>query len=225
MKNPVAAAEWPDAHTHQLASGRQLQLLCITGKDLAAKRPIPPIQSFSAGLLPEDLELKEQLLPRFTECIQQPQCKAIGECGFDARYPDLNAQTELVQIQYNLSIQLQKPIIWHIVKSWEAFFRFQQQHPPQTPWILHGFIGSTGIARRLLHTGCYLSLGIHALKSPKTLAAIPLIPPDQLLLESDTQNPDLLPELYQKIARIRNTTTEILQQQILCNFTHLFLQS
>ncbi len=154
--------------------------------------------------------------------------RALGEIGLDFH----TAQTpqERQQQRYWFHLQLQEanerrlPVILHTVKAWEEVLALLKNFP-QMPVILHGFIGSPQLAKRLLSDGYYLSYGAKAFRSPKTLDALAVTPLDRLFLETDTTPTPDLPALYEQIATTLHLPLAQLRDHIFTNYQRLFNSS
>ncbi|WP_305239557.1 TatD family hydrolase [uncultured Muribaculum sp.] len=109
-----------------------------------------------------------------------PQVKAIGETGLDKNHPSPECQTQLLLEHIALSEKLKKPLILHIVRTYNEIIQLSQQVNPTQPWIIHGFRGKPQLAAQLLSHGFYISLGEHY--NPETAR---IIPSNRLLIETD----------------------------------------
>lgn len=87
--------------------------------------------------------------------------------------------------------------------------------------IFHGFIGSPEQARRAVLKGYYLSFGLRAFASPKTLESLREIPLSQLFLETDDSDVPI-EEIYARAAKVKGVTPEELQRATLENYGRIF---
>lgn len=110
------------------------------------------------------------------------QVVMIGECGIDKLRGagSIDEQIALTRRHAELSEQLGKPLILHIVGAWNDIIALRREMKPSQPWIIHGFRGKPQLARQLLDAGFHISLGKRY--NPETLA---VIPPDRLYRETD----------------------------------------
>ena len=87
--------------------------------------------------------------------------------------------------------------------------------------IFHGFIGSPEQARRAVGKGYYLSFGLRAFASPKTLESLRETPLSQLFLETDDSDVPI-EEIYARAAKVKGVTPEELQRATLENYGRIF---
>lgn len=110
---------------------------------------------------------------------------AIGECGLDRRYPtDLKKQSDVFFAQVLLAAEFRKPLVIHCVRAWEEVFHLLGRASFSFPVIFHGFNKGPSIARRIIESGYYLSIGqwIEKARIRELLKEIPL---ERLFLETD----------------------------------------
>ena len=115
-----------------------------------------------------------------------PQVKAIGETGLDKNSPAPELQLALLHKHIALSESLHKPLILHVVGTYNDIVAIRKKIRPAQPWIIHGYRGKPQLTAELLRHGFYLSLGQRYNPQSATL-----IPSDRLLLETDTSATDL----------------------------------
>ena len=92
--------------------------------------------------------------------VGHPQVLAIGEAGLDklADAP-IVVQIEVFEYQAQLSVELGKPLVIHLVKAVEELLKLKQRLQPANPWIIHGFRGKPALAQDYVRHGFYLSFG------------------------------------------------------------------
>ncbi len=128
---------------------------------------------------------------------QLPQAQLLGELGLDGykeRKATLVKQLPIFEKQLLLARQFSKPIVLHIVAAHDQALAALRAQAPWKGWV-HSFSGSAEQAAVYLDLGLMISLSGSATRLPeaklkKLLAAIP---PDRLLLETDS--PDQAPHL------------------------------
>ena len=120
-------------------------------------------------------------LERLAEIARRTDVVAIGETGEDMLRPDIDLQTELFRRHIELSEELGKPLLLHVVRAFDRILAIRKQARPTVPWIVHGFRGNERLARQLLDNGLYLSYGERF--NPK---AVEITPSERLLAETDT---------------------------------------
>ena len=87
--------------------------------------------------------------------------------------------------------------------------------------IFHGFIGSVQQAERAVSRGYYLSFGVGAFRSPKTLEALRLMPLDRLFVETDESEVGI-ENVYERVAQARGVELEELKYKLEENYKKIF---
>lgn len=148
-----------------------------------------PDALYSIGIHPWNTPLATpQLLATLATEALRPQIVAIGEAGLDRlQGGPLDRQIQLFESQVAISERLEKPLIVHCVRAWSELLALHRKLRPRQPWVIHGFRGKPELARQLLDSGLYISLGERY--NPATLA---IIPHDRLLRETDDSGKDSL---------------------------------
>ena len=135
------------------------------------------------------------------------EVQAVGETGLDfVRGADRAVQLAAFRAQLALARERRLPVVL-----------------PCRPRavIFHGFIGSPEQARRAVLKGYYLSFGLRAFASPKTLESLREIPLSQLFLETDDSDVPI-EEIYARAAKVKGVTPEELQRATLENYGRIF---
>jgi TatD DNase family protein len=201
-----------DIHTHNSAANSRFAILsCDT---------YIPERTISLGLHPwyASAEWRET----FTAIEQYAgnnNVAAIGECGIDALRSTLSLeeQAALLRAHALLAERVQKPLILHCVKAFDAIVALHKEISPKQAWIIHGFRGKPQQATQLTKRGFYLSFGEKFNK--ESLIATPA---KKLFIESD-ESPQSIATIYSSIAAAMGTTVEELAGQTMKN-CHLFGQ-
>jgi TatD DNase family protein len=167
-----------------------------------------------AGIHPWDA-YKALSLPNLEDC------DIIGETGLDLSCGvDIEQQRELFKWHLEQAEKLKKPIVLHVVRSFEQVIKMLQNRAIQGV-VFHGFIGSQQQATEALKRGYYLSFGERSLRSSRSREAIAATPIDRLFAETD-DNPLLAIEtIYDAIAEIKGISCESLAEQIEKNYKTL----
>lgn len=142
-----------------------------------------PDAIYSVGIHPWHSEnaLSDDNLKQLKSDASLACVKAIGETGLDRlRGAPLEKQTELLTRHIELSEQLGKPLVLHIVKAFSEIISLKHRSKPTQPWIIHGFRGKPQLALQLLEAGFYLSLG-----QRRNDESLKVIPSSRLLVETD----------------------------------------
>ena len=168
-----------------------------------------------AGIHPWDAE-RNLPMPDFSAC------DIVGETGLDyAKEVSKEAQQELFLRHLTAAEKLEKPVVLHVVKSFEDVMITLKKHRLQGV-IFHGFIGSREQAQRAISEGYYLSFGDRSLRSPRTREVIATINPENLFCETDDRDDISIEEIYAEVAKLRGTTQEELASEIEKNYIRLF---
>ena len=168
-----------------------------------------------AGIHPWDAE-RNLPMPDFSAC------DIVGETGLDyAKEVSREAQQELFLRHLTAAEKLTKPVVLHVVKSFEDVMLALKKHRLQGV-VFHGFIGSREQAQRAISEGYYLSFGDRSLRSPRTREVIATINPENLFCETDDRDDISIEEIYAEVAKLRGTTQEELASEIEKNYRRLF---
>lgn len=171
-----------------------------------------------AGIHPWAAE-HEVALPDFAVC------DIVGETGLDyACDVDRARQMELFRAHLRAAERLGKPVVLHVVRSFEDVTRTLGDYPTLRGILFHGFIGSVEQAARCFERGYYLSFGVRSLRSPRTREVIIATPADRLFVETDDSLSPTIKELYTAVAELRNASVEELGRQIEQNYEKLILR-
>ncbi|MFM7565705.1 MAG: TatD family hydrolase [Flavobacteriales bacterium] len=156
------------------------------------------------------------LLPSLEIALEHPTCKAQGEVGLDRlKGPGMEIQRSVLEEQLCLAAKHHKPVIFHIVQAWEAFYTLQNAHQ-STPWILHGFNQPKQFPR-LFDNPVYLSIGPAALSNPAMHPLLTKIPFERLLFENDDRDEEIQ-SVYQRFCGLTGIDIVALSHQIEQNF-------
>ena len=168
-----------------------------------------------AGIHPWDAE-RNLPMPDFSAC------DIVGETGLDyAKEVSREAQQELFLRHLTAAEKLTKPVVLHVVKSFEDVMLALKKHRLQGV-VFHGFIGNREQAQRAISEGYYLSFGDRSLRSPRTREVIATINPENLFCETDDRDDISIEEIYAEVAKLRGTTQEELASEIEKNYIRLF---
>lgn len=164
------------------------------------------IPYFSVGIHPWDVTeiVESQVEHLLIQYVAHPQCVAIGECGLDAVKGKPNLQLSILRRQIDVAIQFNKPLILHLVKAWPEWFRLMDSYTQPPTILVHGFRGNSQIAQQLVDRGISVSFGKPLLSDAKLQQVFQLIPENSWFLESDMENAELLPLLFQKAMELRS---------------------
>jgi TatD DNase family protein len=198
-----------NVHTHQ---SRSHEVAIVQAVDA------PLNQFHSSGIHPWFAD--SALLSSLEMALEHPACKALGEVGLDRlKGPSMEIQRSVLEKQLCLAAKHHKPVIFHIVQAWGAFYALQKAHQV-TPWILHGFNQPKQFPR-LLDTQIYLSIGPPALANPAMHSLLAKIPLERLLFETDDSDEEIQ-WVYQRFCTLAGFDLVALSQRIEQNFLAIF---
>ncbi len=141
---------------------------------------------------PEDSEILEEMARREAKVV------AIGEIGLDLYWKEVPLEAQLPVLEKMLAIarKLDLPVVIHnrdAQKEMRIFF--EEKEIEQLRGVMHSFAGSVDDARFYLERGMYISFtGVITFKNFKQIEVVESVPPERLLLETDS--PFLTPVPY-----------------------------
>ena len=156
---------------------------------------------YSFGIHPQDPYEAE--LPTLENLLQTKSIQAIGEIGFDL-YDKKNKSTLVMQkklwdIQVDLAIQYDIPIVIHLRKATHLIFQDVQRLKKIKAVIFHGWSGSIREAQSLIDkkVNAFFSIGKALLRGQKSvIETARSFPLDRLLTETDAPYMRLKGEAY-----------------------------
>lgn len=183
------------------------------------------LRFFSIGLHPwhaDQTDLKS-VLEKIGNLAQSEDCLALGECGLDKiKGPDFNIQMEVFEKQALLASDLNKPLILHVVKSFDEILHLHRKINPRKAWIIHGFRKDPQLARQLIQKGFMLSLGKAFLQQNNLWQLMDNSLMHAILFESDEEQDEIIRSIYQKAAEVKNLSNFELEKIIQNNFERTF---
>lgn len=151
--------------------------------------------------------------------LRLPDVVALGECGFDARegQPPLDVQERTFRAQLSLARTLRLPVILHLVRAHaRALSILEEDGPLPAGGVWHAFAGPAEAVERGLHLGLSFSVGalVFNESARRLRQALPLVPPERLLVETDAPHAALssLPEIVTALAALRGVEVEELRR-------------
>ena len=163
---------------------------------------------------------------RMAAYLQKYPHALVGEVGLD-RFHDKNfePQNSIFKTQIDLAKQYNRPLIIHAVRSHGWLDKYWSVLPQK--FVVHSFNGRRELLNKIIAAGGYVSLSSSILKNPHKEDIVQLIPPERLLLETDSPsqsiyqtkegNPVELPVLAAEIAALQNKDVETVVMQIYQN--------
>ena len=182
----------------------------------------------------ENADFLEQLL-------QQKQLNAIGEAGFDYFTPEFRQHTalqeEMFNIQLELALQYNMPMVIHARKANNKLFEYSRQFKKLPAVLFHSFMGPEREAQSLIAHGinAYFSFGKQIMNNnKKVLDCATHLPLQNLLLETDAPfqylkgeeftSPQDIIKIYETFFQLRTESDEKIFHQFKDNFNGLFLK-
>ena len=187
----------------------------------------------SAGIHPwwlEEITVEEitALKTHVESLARSGKLWGIGETGFDRTYPEfMDLQKELFDWHLNLAESLNLPLVIHNVRSGSDFLEILKRVKPTIPWIFHDFRGNEELVKSLLklHPDCFFSFGLSLDNSPQVRELLPLIPMENIFLETDNQKHLDIHDIYLRAAETLKVDVDFLKSQIWHNFKKLTLNT
>jgi TatD DNase family protein len=144
----------------------------------------------TVGLHPHDASRMPVEWASISALAKAPRVVGIGEAGFDLyyRHSEPDAQEAAFRAQVRLAAQAGLPLVIHSRDAWDETFSVLDSEDLPDRVIFHCFTGGPSEAERALGLGTYLSFsGIASFPNAADVrAAAALVPPDRLLVETDS---------------------------------------
>lgn len=237
----------PDASLQQLldeATGTSVSTIISTAVDLlSSSKVVKQCESFSriygaAGISPFDvISLPDNWEKQLHDFLNKPKIIALGEIGIDDsndRYPSLEKQIPIFEHQLHIANTLDLPAVIHSRGAEKDTARRCQKEGVKRA-LFHCFTGNYDSMKTILDCGYFISLsGIITFKNAEIRSLVPSIPPDRLLIETDspylspvpfrgkTNQPAYVKYVGEEVAKLRGVDPELLQERIRENFKKLF---
>lgn len=132
----------------------------------------------------------------------------VGECGLDharARTSGARArQLAALAAQLTLACTHDRPVVLHVVRATGAALAAVRAARLPRGGLLHGFTGPLEVAREWHRLGFMLGVGPAVHHSARLRAALPQLPSESLVVESDDADPaQTLPGVVAALAALR----------------------
>ena len=196
----------------------------------------------AVGVHPSDVaELNEKNFKELEQAADFKKTVAIGEIGLDYYWDKEQEVQENQRFWFRRQLALAKekdlPVIIHSRDAAEDTMQILKETPmPEEPGVIHCYSYSVEMAREFVKMGYYIGVGgVVTFKNAKKLrAVVEEVPLTRMLLETDCpymapephrgeRNCSLfIPYIVEKIAEIRNISTEEVLQTTNTNAKKLF---
>ena len=216
--------DYIDMHTH---GGKPSEGMFIIECLMAHEEKIPDDTAgiaYTFGVHPwflNDTNYRQQLQV-VENSINHSNVVAIGEAGFDKlKGPSLELQTRVFEEQVIMAENCRKPVIIHCVKAWDELLAVRKRLKPTTPWMIHGFRGSSNLADQLSSKGLHLSYWFDWVLRPESSAFFSKLSHERIFLETDGADVNIK-DIYNKIANDLGIGVSELKTLILRNYNNFF---
>ncbi len=195
---------------------------------------------FTVGCHPDDAGLvNENAIERLKDLSFDKKCLAVGEIGLDYHYLnfDKEVQKKAFEMQLELAIELNKPVIVHTRDAWLDTLNILKVYAPKLSkgFLMHCYSGSKETVKILLDMGAYFALGgVITFKNAKKEDVVKSIPMDRIFAETDCpymaptphrgmiNQPAYVKLVYERMASIYGVELSVLESAIENNFKRLF---
>ena len=193
------------------------------------------------GIHPESVESENMItLPDLLQSLHHLKIIGVGETGLDYHYENVDRkyQQESFMIHIEAARQTDMPLIIHTRDAdadLKAILKEQMIYKP-FKGVIHCFSSSEALAKTALDLGLYISVsGIITFKKSEELRTIvKKLPLNRLLVETDApflapvpyrgkrNEPAYVIETFKALAQLKAVPEDVLENQLMSNFKHLF---
>lgn len=176
---------------------------------------------------------------RLTALLADPNAVAVGECGLDFYYDNSprDIQERVMREQWRIALDLDLPVVVHNRDSNERMLSVVRD--PELASLradFHSFAGGLEMGRELVEHDFYLGFTgmVTFPKADNVREVLPAVPPDRLLVETDTpylapvphrgkrNEPAYVVDIAERVAEETGTTLDELAERTTENFFRLF---
>lgn len=210
-------------HCHRPSKDARTTVVCsVFAGEALADPDLPRFASVGVHPWHADAPGTAETVADMHSLLEDPRCIAVGEIGLDRlRGPALQEQERILRAQLDIAERHAMPVILHDVRCTSEFLRIRKDYSRQL-WIMHGFRGSTELARQCLDVGFYLSLGPPLLAvEERGRALCAVIPLERLFLETDDSDAEVR-EMYDAVGSWTGLGASALRSQLEQNFIQVF---
>jgi TatD DNase family protein len=179
----------------------------------------------AAGIHPHEADaFDDALWPRLEALWADPRVRGVGETGLDYYYDhsQRDRQRALFRRHLEAAGRVGRPVVIHCRDAFDDLFALLGEVGLPAGGVMHCFTGGPAEAELAVAHGLYISFsGILTFKNADNLrAAVPLVPADRLLVETDCpylaplpyrgkrNEPAYVVETARKLAELRGSSYE-----------------
>ena len=190
----------------------------------------------SFGYHPQFLDRRpEDPLDFLEQWCRRHHPNAVGEVGLH-RGEELELQKEAMEAQLALAARLDLPVILHVVGAHGAALDILTRADLRAGGVVHSFSGAPEVAKAYVALGLHVSFSglVTRATARRAREAVPHIPPDRLLVETDSPDqvphncgqelnePAFLREVIDAVAALRGEDGEKVAMTTAANARRLF---
>jgi TatD DNase family protein len=193
----------------------------------------------SVGVHPDQVGGEEPAPERLCALAAHPRVVAIGETGLDYFRPGAGVEQQRSRFRAHIRAARScgKPLIIHSRSAAaDTISIMREEGAAQAGGVMHCFTESLQLAEQAMEMNFFISFsGIVTFKNTANLQAVAsAIPRDRLLIETDApylapvpmrgkrNEPSLVRYVAQRVAELRNTTIQTIEDSTSSNFFRLF---
>lgn len=207
-------------HTHKYHHDVETEVFnMIIGKDSL------PAGIFSCGIHPWYIDQLKEQLSNLSATLKNKNCIGLGECGLDSiKGADSNLQIEAFESQIILAKELNKPLIIHCVKKYEAVANALVSNNYKDYFLLHGFNAKPYTAHHYNKLpNAVFSFGAALLKPESKAEQLFLkLPLEKCFFETDDSD-ERIENIYLRAAELKGLSIEEVIKQVSINFNRVFI--
>lgn len=242
------ASDLPDVLSRAWAAG--LTAIDITGVSVESSRKSLAIAQgdprlfFTAGTHPHHASgWSDRSAADISDLLSSPKASMAGEMGLDffRMLSSRQEQTRAFEGQLEVASQFGKPLFLHCRDAHADFLRILDRQSKLPPAIVHCFTGSAREAEAYLERGFHIGITgwvADASRAAPLRDALRIIPPDRILLETDSpflpplnrpgaarkdrNEPAFLPFVLRGVSEATGIPPDILSERISASVSRLF---
>ena len=146
----------------------------------------------------------------------------IGECGIDKNYPDIQRQEQIFIAHLDAGHKYGRTVHIHCVGAWDRIMHILKSCGKNLPPIIvaHSFMGPVNIIEKLANEyNTYFSYSPMILdaRHRRAIDALRNTPINRILIESDSINPLIIPDIAISVAKIKSIAIDKIADIIYSN--------